>query len=421
MKLHHNTLSGIIRRVFVITLASLYFIGSGLAQNIKPSLLGGQAPEVRLINKLQPFNHDDYKGKILVMDFWATWCAPCIAGFPHMNQLVQHFKNENVVFAAINEEPVKTVETFFYRTKKKLDLLHLADDGATFDNYHITAIPTCVVIDKNNIVRWVGIGSQLTEQIIRNIINEDYKANSIQKQDDHIAVINVPGIPVEKPVFSFKITKADPLSAEGGPVRTSPHMGLVNFTRTNIMLKDLLPEITGLGSSQRIISKDSSKLNEKFSISFNTSSSIRDTAMYSNYKNTYVPDEPRTNYLLNLLQENLHFKLEIIEQDQEVYTLVVRDKEKINAFKSLQETHSSNTGADNFPDFEIVGYSLKDLTIELEKETQKIITCNIQDTTRYDLSLDISSISKLNRRLNFYGLQLNKTNEPVKLLKIQFL
>lgn len=398
----------------------LCFTSLSLAQNVKPSLLGCQAPEVNLNNKLQAFNYQDYKGKILVLDFWATWCAPCIANFPHMNQLVRNFKNENIVFAAISEEPVKTVKTFFYRTKKQLDPLHLADDGSISNSYQITAIPTCIVIDKNNVIRWIGIGSQLTDQIIRSIIDENYKGNIAQKRDVP-PITNESNIPIEKQLFSFKINKADILSVETSLARTSPKMGLVNFTKTNVMLKDLLLEITGLGSSQRIISKDTSKLNAKFNVSFNTSSSIRDTSMYSNYKNMYISDAPRTNYLLNLLQENLHFKLEIIEENQDVYTLSIIDKEKINSFKSLQETHSSNTGRDNFPDFEIVGYSLKDLTTELEKETQEIMICDIQDATHYDLSLDISSFSKLNRRLNFYGLKLNKINKSVKFLKIKFL
>ncbi len=42
-----------------------------------------------------------FKGKVVVMDYWATWCVPCIGGFPRMRQLQERYKNERVVFLGI--------------------------------------------------------------------------------------------------------------------------------------------------------------------------------------------------------------------------------------------------------------------------------------------------------------------------------
>lgn len=54
-----------------------------------------------------------YKEKVLVIDFWATWCAPCIAGFPEFTHLISTYKgNKSIAFAAMTDEPKSIVERF---------------------------------------------------------------------------------------------------------------------------------------------------------------------------------------------------------------------------------------------------------------------------------------------------------------------
>jgi thiol-disulfide isomerase/thioredoxin len=46
----------------------------------------------------QDLSWDKLKGKVVVLEFWATWCGPCIKAMPHLNDLVEQFKNKPVVF-----------------------------------------------------------------------------------------------------------------------------------------------------------------------------------------------------------------------------------------------------------------------------------------------------------------------------------
>lgn len=97
----------------------------------------------------------DYRGKVVVLDFWATWCGPCKASFPNMQKLVNEYKNKNVAFffidtweegnpTAIKEEVAKFI------TNKEYTFNVLFDSKREIvTKYKIEEIPTKIVIDKN--------------------------------------------------------------------------------------------------------------------------------------------------------------------------------------------------------------------------------------------------------------------------------
>src|SRR5215471_21366282 len=52
------------------------------------------------------------KGKVVVLEFWATWCGPCVAAIPHLNELADKFKEEPIQFIAVTSEDEKVVRRF---------------------------------------------------------------------------------------------------------------------------------------------------------------------------------------------------------------------------------------------------------------------------------------------------------------------
>ncbi len=109
------------------------------------------------------------KGKVVLLDFWATWCGPCVAAFPAMQQLVNSNKtNSNVAIFFVNtwqkeKDKFATVSQFLKDKPYKIDVYMDADDKAVKD-FNIKGIPTKVIIDKKGRIRFISVGFNGDEQ-----------------------------------------------------------------------------------------------------------------------------------------------------------------------------------------------------------------------------------------------------------------
>jgi uncharacterized protein (TIGR03435 family) len=90
----------------------------------------------------------DLRGKVVVVEFWATWCAPCIANIPHLNELAERFRGQDVVFIALTAEPRETVEPFLKRKPIKAWVALDTDDRAG-KAYGVSAIPYTFIIGRD--------------------------------------------------------------------------------------------------------------------------------------------------------------------------------------------------------------------------------------------------------------------------------
>lgn len=141
---------------------------------LEADLRAGQRDELRtkLINEPAPaFSMTDLqgrtiassalKGKVVVLDFWATWCAPCVASFPAMQQAQTRFQGDpNVRFLFVNTReggPLQRVHNFM--DKHTYPFVVPIDGSQRVANaYKVQGIPTKVVIDANGRVRYRAVG-----------------------------------------------------------------------------------------------------------------------------------------------------------------------------------------------------------------------------------------------------------------------
>ena len=135
-----------------------------LLNELRQSMINETAPSFAVLdfngNKV---NLADLKGKVVVLDFWATWCGPCIASFPAMQKMVNKYKNNpDVKFLFVDtyervEDKKKKVSDFM--ADKKYDFQILMDeDNKVAEQYNVKSIPYKFVIDKKGVVRFKAIG-----------------------------------------------------------------------------------------------------------------------------------------------------------------------------------------------------------------------------------------------------------------------
>lgn len=91
-----------------------------------------------------------HKGKVVVLDFWATWCAPCVEEMPHLVKVVKELEPD-VAFVAINQDDPgsdSVVERFASKTTPGLTPYVAFADDEVVANYGISQLPTMVIIDR---------------------------------------------------------------------------------------------------------------------------------------------------------------------------------------------------------------------------------------------------------------------------------
>ena len=103
------------------------------------------------------------KGKIVVLDFWATWCGPCVKALPEVQAVCGDYSADDVVLLAINQSEGKNQVKKFLRDRD-WDLTVGLDDGELSKQFSVEAIPQTVIIDRSGTVRFVKVGASMDLQ-----------------------------------------------------------------------------------------------------------------------------------------------------------------------------------------------------------------------------------------------------------------
>jgi len=122
--------------------------------------VGKPAPEASLqLEGGEAVALSSLKGKVVVLDFWATWCKPCVIELPLVDKVTDERVDQGVVFYAVNTgESAKVVKKFLKKSKLDVPLV-FDDDGAIANAYGVSALPHLVIIDAEGVVRHVHLGS----------------------------------------------------------------------------------------------------------------------------------------------------------------------------------------------------------------------------------------------------------------------
>ncbi|HEV8524144.1 MAG TPA: TlpA disulfide reductase family protein [Terriglobales bacterium] len=145
------------RRYSVLLLALAMLLG-GCDRGTKPTLVGSPAPEFTVQDADRTVSLRELRGRIVVLNFWATWCPPCIEEMPSLTALQSRMKDQVVVLAISLDENEGTYRSFL--ENNKINLLTVRDpQRRSSELYGTFKYPETYIIDRNGILRRKFVGA----------------------------------------------------------------------------------------------------------------------------------------------------------------------------------------------------------------------------------------------------------------------
>ncbi|QXP78857.1 MULTISPECIES: TlpA family protein disulfide reductase [Winogradskyella] len=383
-------------RKLIYILALLSFGNIYAQSNIK---VNGKAPKINITNWIENIpNAKNLNDKYIVLEFWATWCGPCIAAVPHMNEIQEEFNQKDLYYISITDESIAKVERSLKRIKFKsivvTDLtkktqINFGDGIKGLDEYPLT-----VLIDKSGIIKWIGEPKNLNSAIMTKFLsngnteNTDLEKNgSLRKQKQTFDFKELMNNKEVKYYFELKETESTETSKQV--------MGTSIINLKFYRLEDIYNDILNIKNDQ--LELPETIKNKRFDLI---------------YKNT---EEPKNLDLLEKdILKKLNLKKQMVLKPTTVNVVSIQDQSLLE--ETLEKRFSAKSDADDKIIF--TAYTINNTLVELSNVSSVSFKFNDKNEIKYDFIIDIKSKNDIINSLKSYGLTVEEKDVKIEYIKL---
>ena len=237
----------------ILTFVAFIVMTAGAAPQV-----GQPAPELGLEQVLQApgattASWGQLRGKVVVLEFWATWCAPCIAAIPHLNELADKFKGRPVQFIAITDEKAEVIQSFVKKRAMRA-WIGLDTDKSMFKAYGVGGIPHTVVVHTNGVIEGITYPMSLKAEHIENLLDGKPAGLPAPKASD--ATVKAEKPPSDEKPALYKVILRPSTEASSrmssGPAGKGEFGVMYEYNTYGTSLASLLPSAFSVSSARLI-------------------------------------------------------------------------------------------------------------------------------------------------------------------------
>ncbi len=125
--------------------------------------VGSPAPDFKAKTlESRPFRLSDYRGQFVLIDFWGTWCRPCLGEIPYLKKANQAFDKSDLQIVSIAMDQLNTLKAFVAKNEMSWIQIHQEFGGPLLSLYKINSFPTTILVNPEGII--VAKGIELRQQ-----------------------------------------------------------------------------------------------------------------------------------------------------------------------------------------------------------------------------------------------------------------
>ena len=226
--------------------------GTGLALGETTLKVGDHAPKLQTGKWIQGEPVKDFeKGKAYIVEFWATWCGPCRASIPHLNETYLKFKDKGLIVIGQNcsERDENLVAPFVEKMGDKMTYRVALDDkngsnrGKMAETWMEAAgrngIPCAFLVDKEGTIAWIGHPMELKESVLEQVLAGTFDvhkaAAAYEKQQKNEAQLQTVWMSLQKSMQQKKWDEAQAKADEASKLLPDDQQDSIDMIRLNIL------------------------------------------------------------------------------------------------------------------------------------------------------------------------------------------